>query len=297
LSSLQELPGNKEETGNVREATPTVLQANSRLERGPETTLTRSPLPAARRPLPGVLNLGGPGAQALAARPAVRREDGNGVSQAGQAFADLLLVGSTASRCPLALLTVMRGDGWSTLSFGAERDALEDPELFSIIAGRREPVEVTDPGSNPALAHSRLARSNLGIRWLLAIPLLGPSGEVNAIFAVLDTEPRELSRRERAAMVAVGRLVSGALSAHRAVDNLPGPPGLAEHAPSTKQTADGHSLLRSHEVAALFDVTERTVINWAASGKLACLRTVGGHLRFRSEDVMSLLEANSLRRP
>ena len=56
-------------------------------------------------------------------------------------------------------------------------------------------------------------------------------------------------------------------------------------------------MLRSHEVAALFDVTERTVINWAASGKLACLRTVGGHLRFRSEDVMSLLEANSLRRP
>jgi excisionase family DNA binding protein len=294
---LKELPGNKEETGNVREATPTVLQANSRLERGADTTLTRSPVPVARRPLPGVLNLGGPGAQTLAARPTGRREEGNGVSQAGQAFADLLLVGSTASRCPLALLTVMRGEGWSTLSFGAERDALEDPELFSIIAGRREPVEVTDPGSNPALAHSRLARSNLGIRWLLAIPLLGPSGDVNAIFSVLDTEPRELSRRERAAMVAIGRLVSGALSAHRATDSLPGPPGLSEHTPSTKQTADGHSLLRSHEVAALFDVTERTVINWAASGKLACLRTVGGHLRFRSEDVMSLLEANSLRRP
>ena len=158
----------------MREATPTVLQANSRLERGADTTLTRSPVQVARRPLPGVLNLGGPGAQTIAARPTGRREEGNGVSQAGQAFADLLLVGSTASRCPLALLTVMRGEGWSTLSFGAERDALEDPELFSIIAGRREPVEVTDPGSNPALAHSRLARSNLGIRWLLAIPLFGP---------------------------------------------------------------------------------------------------------------------------
>ncbi len=282
----------------MREATPTVLQANSRLERGAETTLTRSPVPVARRPLPGVLNLGGPGSQTVAPRPGGRRDESNGVSQAGQAFADLLLVGSTASRCPLALLTVMRGEGWSTLSFGAEREALEDPELFSIIAGRREPVEVTDPGSNPALSHSRLARSNLGIRWLLAIPLLGPGGDVNAIFSVLDTEPRELSRRERAAMVAIGRLVSGALSAHRATDSLPGPPGVADHSPtSTKQTADGHSLLRSHEVAALFDVTERTVINWAASGKLACLRTVGGHLRFRSEDVMSLLEANSLRRP
>jgi excisionase family DNA binding protein len=64
----------------------------------------------------------------------------------------------------------------------------------------------------------------------------------------------------------------------------------------TKQAADAHTLLRSHEVAAMFDVTERTVINWAASGKLPCLRTVGGHLRFRSEDVITLLEANSLGR-
>jgi excisionase family DNA binding protein len=49
-------------------------------------------------------------------------------------------------------------------------------------------------------------------------------------------------------------------------------------------------LLRSREVAVLFDVTERTVINWAASDKLASLRTGGGHLRFRSEDVLALLD-------
>jgi excisionase family DNA binding protein len=250
-----------------------------------------------RRPLgPGVVNLGGQNPETSGSH-GPRRDESNGASQAGQAFADLLLVGSTAARCPLALLTVVRGDSWSTLSFGAEREALEDPELFAIIAGRREPVEVTDPVSNPALAHSRLARSNLGVRWLLGVPLLGPAGDVIAIFAVLDTEPRELSRRERAAMVAIGRLISGALSAHRATDHLVAAAGPPEQTNGAKQTADGHSLLRSHEVAQLFDVTERTVINWAASGKLSCLRTVGGHLRFRSEDVMSLLEANSLRRP
>jgi excisionase family DNA binding protein len=192
---------------------------------------------------------------------------------------------------------VAKGDTWSTLAFGAEREALEDPELFAIISGRKEPVEVTEPASNPALAHSRLARSSLGIRWLLGVPLLGPNGDVNAIFAVLDTEPRELSRRERAAMVAVGRLIASALSAHRGSDHLGPSPLPADHPNGTRQAPDAHSLLRSHEVAALFDVTERTVINWAASAKLACLRTVGGHLRFRSEDVMALLEANSLRRP
>jgi excisionase family DNA binding protein len=277
----------------VREAIPTVMQPSSQAVRGAERALPRpAAVPMARRPLgPGVVNLGGQSPDFG------RRDDGNSVSQAGQAFADLLLAGSTAARCPLALVTVARGEGWSTLSFGAEREALEDPELFAIIASRKEPVEVTDPASNPALANSRLARSSLGIRWLLGVPLLGPAGDVSAIFAVLDVEPRELSRRARAAMVALGRLLTTALSAHRGVDHLAPPPGPGEAPNGSKQATDGHALLRSHEVAALFDVTERTVINWAASGKLACLRTVGGHLRFRSEDVMSLLEANSLRRP
>jgi excisionase family DNA binding protein len=50
-----------------------------------------------------------------------------------------------------------------------------------------------------------------------------------------------------------------------------------------------HDLLRSQEVAEIFDVTDRTVINWAAAGKLPSLRTIGGHLRFRREDVLRLL--------
>jgi excisionase family DNA binding protein len=61
-----------------------------------------------------------------------------------------------------------------------------------------------------------------------------------------------------------------------------------------RQSGLGHQhLLRSHEVAVLFDVTERTVINWASSNKLPSLRTAGGHLRFRSEDVLALLAVRS----
>ncbi len=58
---------------------------------------------------------------------------------------------------------------------------------------------------------------------------------------------------------------------------------------SSASTGDAPQLLRSHEVATIFDVTERTVINWAAAGKLPSLRTIGGHLRFRRDDVMRLL--------
>jgi excisionase family DNA binding protein len=277
----------QEDSADVKEATQTVLHP-SPLGRA----LPRGPSLGLRRTLrPGVVNLAGQPADAPAR--AVKKEEPNG--QVGQAFLDLLLVGATAAHCPLALLTVARGANWTTLSYGVDREAVEDPDLFAIIAGRREPVEVTDPATNPALSRTRLAGSDLGVRWLLAVPLLGPAGDVIAIFAVLDTQPRELTRRERAAMVAAGRLITTTLSAHRATD------GLLGEAPSdsgeARPTQDGSSLLRSHEVAALFDVTERTVINWASSGKLACLRTVGGHLRFRSEDVMALLEVNSLRRP
>lgn len=65
-----------------------------------------------------------------------------------------------------------------------------------------------------------------------------------------------------------------------------GPAGTSSTGPAG---GDRHPLLRSQEVAELFDVTERTVINWAAAGKLPCLRTIGGHLRFRRDDVMRLL--------
>jgi excisionase family DNA binding protein len=56
---------------------------------------------------------------------------------------------------------------------------------------------------------------------------------------------------------------------------------------------NGKQLLRSHEVARLSNVTERTVINWASSGKLPAFRTLGGHLRFRGEDVANLLDGRT----
>jgi excisionase family DNA binding protein len=40
------------------------------------------------------------------------------------------------------------------------------------------------------------------------------------------------------------------------------------------------SLLTPAEVAALFRVDPKTVTRWARSGKLACIRTLGGHRRY-----------------
>jgi excisionase family DNA binding protein len=49
-------------------------------------------------------------------------------------------------------------------------------------------------------------------------------------------------------------------------------------------------LLTPSEVAKLFRVDPKTVTRWAKSGKLSSIRTLGGHRRYRADEVRSLLE-------
>lgn len=54
-------------------------------------------------------------------------------------------------------------------------------------------------------------------------------------------------------------------------------------------------LMTPGEVASLFRVDPKTVTRWATSGKLTSIRTLGGHRRYRSSEVRSLLEKNGAR--
>jgi len=45
------------------------------------------------------------------------------------------------------------------------------------------------------------------------------------------------------------------------------------------------------EVAALFRVDPKTVSRWATSGKLPSYRTLGGHRRYKGDDVRALQAA------
>lgn len=48
-------------------------------------------------------------------------------------------------------------------------------------------------------------------------------------------------------------------------------------------------LLRPAEVAEIFRVDPRTVTDWARRGRIPSIRTLGGHRRFREEDVRKAL--------
>lgn len=48
-------------------------------------------------------------------------------------------------------------------------------------------------------------------------------------------------------------------------------------------------LMLPSEVAALFRVDPKTVTRWAKAGKLACVRTLGGHRRYWRAEVDALV--------
>ncbi len=51
----------------------------------------------------------------------------------------------------------------------------------------------------------------------------------------------------------------------------------------------GGQLLRTADVAALFQVSERTVSEWARRGRIPSVRTPGGHRRYPAEEIRHLL--------
>ncbi len=50
-------------------------------------------------------------------------------------------------------------------------------------------------------------------------------------------------------------------------------------------------LLRTADVAALFQVSERTVSDWARRGRIPSVRTPGGHRRYPAVEIHRILEA------
>jgi excisionase family DNA binding protein len=56
-------------------------------------------------------------------------------------------------------------------------------------------------------------------------------------------------------------------------------------------------LLTPAEVATLFRVDPKTVTRWAQAGKLTSIRTLGGHRRYREQEVRELLAGVPQQRP
>lgn len=56
-------------------------------------------------------------------------------------------------------------------------------------------------------------------------------------------------------------------------------------------------LLTPAEVATMFKVDPKTVTRWAKLGKLSSIRTLGGHRRYKEDEVLGLLNNQSTPAP
>ncbi len=60
------------------------------------------------------------------------------------------------------------------------------------------------------------------------------------------------------------------------------------HSQSARPAPSAATFLRSAEVAAILQVSPKTVCRWAMDGKLPFQRTLGGHRRFPEEAIREL---------
>jgi excisionase family DNA binding protein len=51
-----------------------------------------------------------------------------------------------------------------------------------------------------------------------------------------------------------------------------------------------NELLTPGEVAVMFRVDPKTVTRWARAGKISAVRTLGGHRRFRADEIRRILD-------
>jgi excisionase family DNA binding protein len=61
--------------------------------------------------------------------------------------------------------------------------------------------------------------------------------------------------------------------------------------------AKNDALLTPAEVAALFRVDPKTVTRWANAGKLSPMKTLGGHRRYATSEIRSLIATNGQAEP
>lgn len=64
---------------------------------------------------------------------------------------------------------------------------------------------------------------------------------------------------------------------------------MAQTSSAREAPDDQDGLLTPSEVAKRFGVHPKTVSRWAAAGKLRNIRTLGGHRRFRTSEVLEFL--------
>ena len=63
------------------------------------------------------------------------------------------------------------------------------------------------------------------------------------------------------------------------------------HSQSARRAPSPATFLRSAEVAAVLQVSPKTISRWAQQGRLPCQRTLGGHRRYPEPAIRELADS------
>ncbi len=218
---------------------------------------------------------------------------------------DILLLAALAANVALVVFARPGPDGsWAVRWYGQAKDPQLQTELFDRIASTSGPVET--PGLLNAVSGTHVTIPDWA-RWVLGVAV-GDGEELLGVLMFLDPWLRSSTHREDVTLQKAARRIVGVMASvpveqpaphvEPQIDLWADPKALRRDRMVRTGTAGrrrGHvegpypHFLRTSDVAARFDVTERTVINWVAQGKVPSVRTAGGHLRYRPEDIDALI--------
>ncbi len=234
------------------------------------------------------------------------------VDRSARVLDDLLLLTALAANVALVVFARPNHHGeWRIHWYGQTSRPQLPSDLLDRMAAIPGPTEITD--LLDVTPDSPIAES---MRWAFGVRIRDGDEKLLGLLVLLDPWLRTRSHREDTALQKAARRIlafltqTPSVSPGRQIDahigpdreeSLPRPRPANKAAPiAARQTRpEGRGdrqpafLLRTGDVAARFDVTERTIINWASAGRIPSIRTIGGHLRFHPDDIEALLKFRS----
>lgn len=203
---------------------------------------------------------------------------------------DLVTLAALACRTPVALIATFEDGELATLrSYGLSDDAaLGATALVTAVAAGDGLVEIDDlwPGN----AHFEPAEELLAFRWACGLPIPAPGGGLLAVVAVVDMRKRELTGTAQTGLLAVSRRIQHCLMSRA---EPPEAQNVIDLTRRPERDVNPSQVLRCAEVAEIFAVSERTVMKWAADGRIPSFRTAGNRLRFRHDEIAAFVDGRS----
>lgn len=203
---------------------------------------------------------------------------------------DLVTLAALACHTPVALIATFEDDEISTLrSYGlSDEVASAATALIAEVASGDGLVEIEDLW--PRNAPFEPAEELLAFRWACGLPIRAPGGCLLAVVAVVDMRRRELAGTAQTGLLAVSRRVQHCLGSRAEPGRTQEVIDLTRR---SQRAATTSQVLRCSEVAEIFAVSERTVMKWAADGRIPSFRTAGNRLRFRHDEIAAFVDGRS----